>query len=181
MSSRPAGFSLLEVLIALLIFSLGMLGMAGLLIISVKTNQSAYLRTQASFLAQGMVDRMRANKAALATNAYNGSYAPLTTYTDPCASGAVCSTANVTARDKLIWRQQLGTLLPSATGTITCAGTLLGTAAQTGGTSYDGLCNMTIAWSESSLDRGSDGSGGGSVVAGTATPSTQTFAWVFQP
>ena len=45
------GFTLLEVLIALLVFSLGLLGLAGLMVVSVKTNQSAYLRTQASFLA----------------------------------------------------------------------------------------------------------------------------------
>ncbi len=55
---------MLEVLIALLVFSLGLLGMAGLLIVSVKTNHSAYLRTQASFLAQSMADRMRANMPA---------------------------------------------------------------------------------------------------------------------
>ena len=48
---RPRGFTILEVLIALLVFSLGLLGMAGLLVISVKTNHSAYLRTQASFMA----------------------------------------------------------------------------------------------------------------------------------
>ncbi len=50
MTTRHRGFTLLEVLIALLVFSLGLLGMAGLLIVSVKTNHSAYLRTQASFL-----------------------------------------------------------------------------------------------------------------------------------
>ena len=50
-SSRPeagsGGFTLLEVLVAVLIFSLGLVGLAGLMVISVKTNQSAYLRTQA--------------------------------------------------------------------------------------------------------------------------------------
>ena len=61
MTTRHRGFTLLEVLIALLVFSLGLLGMAGLLIVSVKTNHSAYLRTQASFLAQSMADRMRSN------------------------------------------------------------------------------------------------------------------------
>ncbi len=58
---RNKGFTLLEVLIAVLIFSLGMLGSAGLMVLSVRTNHSAYLRTQASFLADSMVDRMRSN------------------------------------------------------------------------------------------------------------------------
>ncbi|MDE1962228.1 MAG: type IV pilus modification protein PilV, partial [Xanthomonadaceae bacterium] len=71
--SPSHGFTLLEVLIALLIFSLGVLGMAGLLAVSVRTNHSAYLRTQATFLAQSMADRMRANASwALWTDLYNG-------------------------------------------------------------------------------------------------------------
>ena len=80
------GFTLIEVMIALLIFSLGLMGMAGLMVLSVKTNQSSYLRTQASFLAQSMADRMRANMGQI--NAYNGTYDATTTGTDPCASGA---------------------------------------------------------------------------------------------
>ncbi len=65
---RRNGFTLLEVLIALLVFSFGLLGMAGLLAVSVQTNHSAYLRTQATFLAQGMADRMRANNLGLWNN-----------------------------------------------------------------------------------------------------------------
>jgi len=64
------GFTLLEVLIALLIFSLGMLGLAGLMVVSVKTNQSAYQRTQASFLAQSMADRIaRTSARSMSTTA----------------------------------------------------------------------------------------------------------------
>ena len=45
------GFTLLETMIALVIFSIGLLGLAGLQATSIKFNQSAYLRTQATFLA----------------------------------------------------------------------------------------------------------------------------------
>ena len=65
------GFTLLEVLVAVLIFSLGLMGLAGLLAVSVKTNHAAYMRTQATFLAQGMADRMRANVLGLWNNSYN--------------------------------------------------------------------------------------------------------------
>ena len=71
---RRNGFTLLEVMIALLVFSLGLLGMAGLLAVSVRTNHGAYLRTQATFLAQSMADRMRANKSAFGNS-------PITTLT----------------------------------------------------------------------------------------------------
>ena len=68
------GFTLLEVLIALLIFSLGLMGLAGLLVVSVQTNHSAYLRTQASFLAQTMADRMRANILGVWNSNYAGTF-----------------------------------------------------------------------------------------------------------
>ncbi len=60
-----AGFSLIEVLVALLIFSLGLIGLAGLLVMSTQANNGALIRTQATFLAQNMADRMRANIGAV--------------------------------------------------------------------------------------------------------------------
>ncbi len=55
------GFSLLEVLIAMLILSIGLLGIAGLQIKGQQYNHVSYLRTQAIFLAYDIMDRMRVN------------------------------------------------------------------------------------------------------------------------
>lgn len=64
-----AGFSLVEVLVALVVLSIGLLGLAGLQTRGVRDNHGAYLRTQATFSAKDLVDRMRANRpAALAGN-----------------------------------------------------------------------------------------------------------------
>ena len=52
------GFTLIEVLVAVLVFSFGLLGIAGMMTISVKSNHNGYLRSQANFLAENMVDRM---------------------------------------------------------------------------------------------------------------------------
>jgi type IV pilus assembly protein PilV len=175
-SRNKRGFTLLEVLIALLVFSLGLMGMAGLLAVSVKTNQSAYLRTQASFLAQAMADRIGANRVALATAAYNGTYTGSPTGSDPCSNGAACSSSQIVQRDKFFWSQQLGNQLPNGSATINCAGALLGSTLQAAAAPFDGLCNMVITWSESTLARGTEGQ-----TAAVATPTTQTFAWVFQP
>jgi type IV pilus assembly protein PilV len=166
------GFTLLEVLIALLVFSLGLLGMAGLLVVSVKTNHSAYLRTQASFLAQSMADRMRANVPRVWTGDYDGSYP--TGDTDPCPVGSAtsCSRADIATRDKAQWSTQLQDQLPNATATIACTpdGTVSVTAAEAaGGAPYTGLCMIQLQWSESSLDRDAAGA------------AVQTFAWAFQP
>lgn len=171
--NRPRGFTLLEVLIAVLVFSLGLLGVAGLMVLSVRTNHSAYLRTQASFLAESMADRMRGNVGR--TLDYNGDYEgdPDASTADACAAAA-CPPDDVVTRDKEVWSQQLGQFLPNAEASINCEGTQLGTGTQVGTAPFDGLCTMIIRWTEADLDRPDDASD-------RDEPATQTFAWVFQP
>ena len=172
MKTRPRGFTLLEVLIALLVFSLGLLGMAGLLIVSVKTNHSAYLRTQASFLAQSMADRMRANMPRVWTQDYETAYP--TGDTDPCTGGTACTRANMAIRDKAVWSTQLTDQLPNATANIICAqtaGVNVNAQDAENGAPYAGTCTLLIQWSESNLNRD----------AADTAPVQQTFAWVFQP
>lgn len=175
---RMRGFTILEVLIALLVFSLGLLGMAGLLVISVKTNHSAYLRTQASFLAQSMADRMRSNVPRVWAGDYNGTYTGTTGDTDPCPSGTACTRAQIATRDKAQWEVQLGDQLPNAQGIVGCApdATVSVTPSeQAGGAPYTGVCNIVISWSEASLDRAADG------TPASNAPNTETFAWTFAP
>lgn len=68
---RQCGASLLEVLIALVVLSLGLLGLAGLQVASLKANQDAGIRTQASILAYQIIDSVRANPARIADYNYN--------------------------------------------------------------------------------------------------------------
>ena len=159
------GFTLLEVLIALLIFSLGMMGLAGLMVVSVKTNQSAYQRTQASFLAQSMADRMRANISKV--NDYNGDYDASTAGPSSCSS---CDPDDLLDRDRKVWsRQLIESLPPNTTANINCDGTVI--PASSGAGTYDGTCEFTITWTEANLK----------VEDSADPPPTQTFAWVFQP
>ena len=164
----PRGFSLLEVLIALVVFSLGLLGLAGMMVLSVKANHTAYMRTQASFLAQSMADRMRTGTGWV--EEYEGNYGTGQTHANPCTGTNACLPAQLVARDKAMWNDQLNESLPAATASIRCEGTPLGAAIHRGTAPYDGLCTFTITWTEASLDR-----------AATGNPATQTFAWVFQP
>lgn len=60
---RTHGFTLLEVLVAMIIFAIGMLGLAGMQGISLKDNNDAYHRSQAVFFAYDLGDRIRANSA----------------------------------------------------------------------------------------------------------------------
>ena len=66
-----AGFSLLEVLIAIAVMALGLLGLAGLQATALKNNHSAYLRSQAALYAYDMIDRLRADRQAALTGSYN--------------------------------------------------------------------------------------------------------------
>ncbi|MGE5155728.1 MAG: type IV pilus modification protein PilV [Bdellovibrio bacteriovorus] len=59
--TRGAGFSLVEVLVAVLVLSVGLLGLAGLQIAGVRANDSARLRTQATLAAYDLADRLRAD------------------------------------------------------------------------------------------------------------------------
>ena len=59
--NKNTGFTLIEVLIAMLVLAVGLLGLAGLQATSLKNNQSAYNRSQATQLAYDIADRMRSN------------------------------------------------------------------------------------------------------------------------
>ncbi|MDX1803889.1 MAG: type IV pilus modification protein PilV [Alcanivorax sp.] len=65
------GFSLIEVLIALLLLSIGLLGVAGLQALSVQMNVSANQSSQATYIGYDIVDRMRANRMAALKGAYD--------------------------------------------------------------------------------------------------------------
>lgn len=169
---RPRGFTLLEALIALVVFSIGLLGLAGLMTVAVKTNHSAYLRTQATFIAESMADRMRANTMGVWKNSYNGTGYPITG-TDPCASGTACGYLNMATHDQLAFSTQLSDLLPNAAATIKCtpiAGAV--TPNVLANPPYNGLCSMRITWDEARLDKDS---------SDTTGRTSQTFAWVFRP
>jgi type IV pilus assembly protein PilV len=107
---RPHGFTLLEVLIAMLIFSFGMLGLAALQSFSVKANQSANFRSQATALAATLMDNVRANRSNIGSY-YSNSYA-----TVDCAT--VPDETEIPALDIALWRRQLACELPQGQGAI---------------------------------------------------------------
>lgn len=63
-TSRQAGMTLIEVLVAMLILSTGFLGAAAVQVSALKYTSSAHMKTQASFIAYDMMDRIRANAGA---------------------------------------------------------------------------------------------------------------------
>ena len=63
--SKNKGFTLIEVMIAVVVFSFGLLAVAGVMTVAVKSNHNGYMRSQANFLASSMLDSMRKNIKAI--------------------------------------------------------------------------------------------------------------------
>lgn len=171
------GVSLIEVLMAVLIFSIGLIGLAGLLIVSTRSNQAAFVRTQVTFLANSMADRMRANPYGLWEGDYTDTF-PVTGTMPKCDTTKACIPSDVALRDKLLWGTQLQTFLPGLGATsIACtaaSGTSYNPTAQIGlRPPYGGKCTMIITWAERGTSGGTDDN--------TDSASLQSFTWVFEP
>lgn len=114
-SNRRAqrGFSLVEVLVALIIMSVGMLGIASLYVQSMQAGRTSLFRHNAVTLAGDVADRIRANPNAGA--AYEGAAA-----NNNCvAAGTNCSGPQMAEQDILNWEQQARDTLPNGDVTIT--------------------------------------------------------------
>lgn len=85
LTSAQRGFSLIEVLVALLVMSIGLLGAAALQLNALKYTDSSAMRTQASFIAYDMLDRIRANNAVNYTLASAMAATTTTATSDPRA------------------------------------------------------------------------------------------------
>jgi type IV pilus assembly protein PilV len=120
------GFSMLEVLVGLVIFAFGMLGLAGLQTRTLAFSQTSLYRSQATALTDDILDRMRADRA----NANNGNWN--TAFTD--VSSTITGTL-LYQTDLKDWKQQVETLLPSGAASIE----------QEAG----GIMKITVQWDES--------------------------------
>lgn len=150
--ARLHGFTLVEVLVALLVLSIGLLGLAALQTTSLKFNTDSYVRTQATLLAYDIIDRMRSNTTGLYAGNYDAATsaaaaAKVTSYNACKASGcqcdastANCSTANLATYDLGKWYDKLGASLPEGS-------TNLATISRTA----TNKVTITIQWKERDL------------------------------
>jgi len=111
--TRCQGLTLIEILIALLVVSVGLLGLVTMQTSSVKFSTSAYQRTQATALAYDMVDRMRGNRLAALNGDYNVAFDDPV---PPC--GAFSGTGNLRDQDIAAWRNAMACRLPLSTGSV---------------------------------------------------------------
>jgi type IV pilus assembly protein PilV len=146
------GFTLVEVLVSLVVLSMGLLGIAKLVLFSSHSNDSAYLRSQATDLAYAMLDDMRGNRAQAMAHVYD---IPIST--PPGAPGAcmgvVCAPAALATYDVNTWLARLAAALPSGTGSVLTTTTVSPAPVGT-------MATITVRWDDAAAQS----------VFGTAVP-----------
>jgi type IV pilus assembly protein PilV len=107
------GFTLVEILVTILVISIGLLGVAGLHSFSLRNNYDALMRSHASALAADIADRMRSNRDEVYVDVGDSEY--------EIALGAEPELDDASSRalvDVAEWKDTLGAQLPDGDGSI---------------------------------------------------------------
>jgi len=118
---RQRGATLVEAMVALLVLSIGLLGVAGLQIGALRNNHGAHLRSQATVLSHDIADRMRANRTAALAGNYN------------IALGADPAGTTLADIDLQAWKDTVAAILPAGDGAVALAG---------------GVATITLQWTD---------------------------------
>ncbi len=141
--ARRSGFTMIELLVALFVIAVGILGLAGMRTASMQSVYGSYGRTQSVTLAYEAVDRMRANRDA----ALNGDY-------DIALSDAKPSCGSVASCDLNDWLTSLESRLPAGDGSVAV--------------DSDGVATIRTQWNPSRLeDSLRDGRSGNTTITFT--------------
>ncbi len=163
--ARSAGFSLVEVLVALIVLSVGLLGIAKMEALALSSTSVASMRSLAAIEASSLADAMHVNRgywttASNVTITVSGATitgAPATNV--DCSNGganAPCTPANLAGYDLSTWATALNKLLPNDAATIQC------------NQSTPIECSIQIQWSEQAVAM-SNGQ-----AAAASTPTSET-------
>ena len=177
---RQSGFTLVEVLITIVVVSIGLLGVAGLQISGLRANMGSEARSKATILANDIVERMRANPLGVAANQYaNINSASFNCATPPApfcsnnggnvsvVTGNVgCTPANMAAFDAWVWTCGMPVATGLPTGVVQRGGItnqlLNGTASVT---CNDATCvpgsahTITVNWDALNPERSNNAAG----------------------
>ena len=147
--SHARGFSLIELLVAVVIFSVGMLAVAGLQTVSKRANFEGLQRATATQIANGLLEDMRTNGDALATYVAAADLGGSVLGTEPaptCKGASVCNSVQKAAHDLWFWESVLdGDQVVNVNGSV--GGIVSPTICINGPAGASaGVYTVTIAW-----------------------------------
>jgi type IV pilus assembly protein PilV len=122
--ASSAGFSLVEVLVAMFVVAMGILALAGLLQTATRYSKMGELRSTATLLANDIADRIRANPAGgpLGGTGYDLTASAFPSPTPPahaaCTSESPCGPADLAQADLADWTARLRATLPKGSAWI---------------------------------------------------------------
>ncbi|MEH6625106.1 MAG: type IV pilus modification protein PilV [Motiliproteus sp.] len=119
-AQRSDGFTLIEVLVAVLILSIGIFGLIALESTALQNNQDAYVRSQVTVLIYDITDKMRSNMGTDYETVTVAS-AACVSYSGPPSS---CNAAQVAGNDRYDWEQAIRTITSSGSGAIASSGAI---------------------------------------------------------
>lgn len=145
LNRRHNGFSMIEVMVAMFVFAVGILTVAGLQIVSKRTNYEAVQRTTATYLAYDIIERMRANPDEL--DIYVDDVLGETRATPaPLCTAAACNATQLAAFDVWEWQQAIGGVA-EVSGGVNTGGLVNPTGCISGpAIGGQGVYTITIAW-----------------------------------
>ena len=119
--TKNHGFSLLEILISLVILSVGMVGLAGLKIVAIKGENESHFRHEASLLMMELADRIRANPAGVDAGSYEAHDGiSVTTAPSPLCDDGSCSASQLATFDMYSVAKKISVAVPGSSVSITC-------------------------------------------------------------
>lgn len=136
-AGRAGGFSLLEVMIAVVVTSVGLLGIASLQLFALRTQNNAYLRGQATQINHDMLERLRADCAGALSGAYD------------IAFGAVPGGADLPSQELTSWRE-LVARLPAGEGAVQVTN--------------GGAATIRLRWNDARGDAGAENPAAGALL-----------------
>ncbi|MGQ0658292.1 MAG: type IV pilus modification protein PilV [Chromatiales bacterium] len=140
---RERGFTLLETLIALVVLSIGLLGLAALQARAMRYNHDALVRSDATALASDIMDRMRARAYNLTgSDAENA----LSAYVGAAPAGACATTPVTAAVDVKCWLDAIQDPLHGLPGGAAANGTITMPAGAANGDPTDDVYQIDIQW-----------------------------------
>jgi type IV pilus modification protein PilV len=147
-ATRNSGMSLIECLVALLVLTIGLMGMASLMLQGLRTGYLALVRTQAVNLVSDMAERIRANPDAAAAydcGSYTGGPSEQGCAPTDSSSGTSCSSTQLAQDDLARWQGSARAMLPLVSSDL-CAANVVYTAP--GASDEPQQYRISVSWNE---------------------------------